>query len=86
MKAVLCLFLMAGVSYSHAEETVGEKVSSTAKDAKRGLKKGANRVQEAVCMKSDAKCLAQKAGNRMEEGGSTVKDKAVDVKESVDGK
>ena len=87
MKAVvLSLLLLTSVSFVQAEETVGEKMGSTANDAKRGVKKGANRVKEAFCAEGDAKCLAKKAGNRMEEGGSYVKDKAGDAKDAVDSK
>lgn len=87
MKAiVLSLLLLAGVSYVHAEETLGEKAAATADDAKRGVKKGAHRVQEAVCAEGDAKCLAKKAAHRAEEGGDYVKDKASEGKNAVDHK
>lgn len=80
---LLSAFLMFG-SVSFAERTTGEAASATANDAKRSMKKGANRVKEAVCMEGDAKCLAKKAKHRAEEGADTVKDKAHEVKDQVD--
>ncbi len=89
-KMILSLFLsaglLAGAQLAHAEETMGEKAKATGNTVKRSAKKGMNRVEEAVCMKGDAKCLAQKAGNRMEEGADYVKDKAVETKDAVDSK
>ncbi len=84
MSLVFCL--AAGVQFAHAEETMGEKAKATGKDMKRGMKKGVNNVKEAVCMEGDAKCLAKKAGNKMEEGADYAKDKAVQGKEAVDSK
>jgi len=87
MKAIiLSLMLLAGVSFVHAEETVGEKASATGHDMKRSMKKGVNNVKEAVCTEGDAKCLAKKAGHKMNEGGDYVKDKAVEGKNKVDSK
>lgn len=83
---ILSLLLVLGLGFAHAEETMGEKAKATGHDAKRAMKKGANRVKEAVCMEGDAKCLAKKAGHRMEEGADYVKDKAVETKEAVDSK
>ena len=87
MKAIIMsLLMLAGVSFVHAEETVGEKASAGAHNAKRSMKKGMHNVQEAVCAEGDAKCLAKKAGHKMEEGGDYVKDKAVEGKDKVDHK
>jgi hypothetical protein len=85
MKAViLSLLFVMGVNSVHAEETMGEKGAKTGHTIKRKVKKMGHRVEEAVCAKSDAKCLAEKAGNRMEEGADYVKDKAVETKDKVD--
>lgn len=47
-----------------------------------------NRTAEALCGKltgdSKVECLAKKAKNRVHEGTEVVKDKAVEVKNSVD--
>lgn len=79
---IFSFFALAGVA--HAEETMGEKAKATVNDAKRATKKGAHRVKEAVCMKGDAKCLQEKAQNRLKEGKDYVEDKAGEVKDKVD--
>lgn len=81
---LIAVFGFVGVGTVHAEETVGEKAVATGHDAKRAVKKGANRVKEAVCMENDAKCLAKKGKHRLQEGGDYVKDKAVEAKNAVD--
>lgn len=81
---VVAAFAMSAGLPAHAEETMGEKAQSTGRDAKRAVKKGANRVGEAVCMEGDMKCAAKKAKNRVNETGSAIGDKAKDAKESVD--
>ncbi len=89
MKKTACLFALAAsftltAAPSHAEETWGEKGASKGRDAKRAVKRGVNRVDEAFCMEGDVKCAAEKAGHRMEETADTVKDKARGVKDKVD--
>jgi uncharacterized low-complexity protein len=69
---------------AHAEETVGEKAQATAHDMKRSVKKSAHHAQEAVCAKSDAKCLAEKAKHRANEAGEATGDKAKEIKNDVD--
>ena len=87
MKAlIMSLMLVTAFSIAHAEETVGESAKATGHDIKRGAKKGVNRVKEAMCTEGDAKCLAKKAGHRMEEGGDYVKDKANETVDKVDKK
>lgn len=87
MKALLLTLALIGFTGAvHAEETMGEKVTDSAKDAKRAIKKGAHRVEEAVCMKGDAKCLAEKAKHRGTEAMDATKDKASEIKNKVDGK
>jgi hypothetical protein len=85
MKAIILTLALVGFTgAAHAEETVGEKTAATANDAGRAVKKGAHRVQEAVCAKSDAKCLAQKAKHRGEEAMEYTGDKAKELKNTVD--
>ena len=81
---VVAAFTMGAGLPSLAAETMGEKAQSTGRDAKRAVKKGANRVGEAVCMEGDMKCAAKKAKNRVNETGEAIGDKAKDAKESID--
>lgn len=80
----LTLTGLMGAGAVYAEETVGEKAQATGNDAARAVKKGAHRVEEAVCMENDAKCLAEKAKHRAQEAGDYTKDKAKEVKNTVD--
>ena len=82
---VLLVSLMGCVGIVHGAESVSEKVEATGNDAGRAVKSGAHRVQESVCAKSDAQCLAEKAKHRGEEGTDYAKDKAKELKNSVDG-
>lgn len=79
----LALFGFLGAT-AHAAETMGEKATATGHDAKRAVKKGVNRTKEAFCAEGDAKCLKDKAANRVEEGVDYTKDKAKEVKNKVD--
>lgn len=83
-KAIFVAALIGAMGFAHAEETMGEKAKATGRDAKHSLKKGTNRVGEKLCMDSDAECLAKKAGNRAEEAGGKVSDKAKELGNSVD--
>lgn len=82
------LVFIAALSFAapaaFAEETPAEKASATANDAKRSMKKGANRAKEIVCLESDAECLAKKAKHRATEGGDYMKDKAKETKDKID--
>ncbi len=85
----LAFFGLLGIaSVVHAEQTVGEKATVVGKDAKRAVKKSANRVEEGLCGKltgdSKASCLAKKAKNRATESKDAVVDKASEVKNAVD--
>jgi hypothetical protein len=86
MKAIILGLALIGLTSTavFAEETVGEKAKATTNDAARSVKKGAHRVQEAVCAESDAKCLAEKAKHRGEEAKDYTKDKASEIKNDVD--
>lgn len=83
-KIVIALALFGFLGVAHAEETMGEKASATMHDGKRAVKKGVNRTKEALCAEGDAKCLKDKAANRVEEGVDYTKDKAKEVKNKVD--
>ncbi len=62
-------------------QTAGEKVDATGNDVKRTAKKGANRVDEALCTGTKAECAAKKGKHRIEE----KKDELVDgAKKAVD--
>lgn len=82
--AALMFTGLMGAGALHAEETIGEKAAATANDAQRAVKKGAHRAEEMVCMEGDAKCLAEKAKHRAQEAGDYTKDKAKEVKNTVD--
>lgn len=85
MKTLIMICALVGFAATvHAEETAGEKTKVMANDTKRAMKKGAHRTEEMVCMKSDAKCLAEKAKHRASEAGDAVSDKASEVKNKVD--
>lgn len=91
MKNIIACFMIIAFSagtaaVSHAEETLTEKAQDTTRDAKRAVKKGANRVGEALCMEGDLKCAAKKAKNRATETKDSAVDKAKEVKESIDSK
>lgn len=65
-------------------QTVSEKAADKARDSKRATKKGMNRVKEAVCMKGDVKCTAEKAKHRIKEGTDATVDKAKELKDKAD--
>jgi hypothetical protein len=85
MKAlIMAVALMGMTGAAYCEETVGEKAEAAANDAGRSVKKGAHRVQEAVCAEGDVKCLSEKAKHRAEEGKDYTKDKAKEMKNDID--
>ncbi len=69
---------------AHAAESVGEKIQVGAKNTKRLIKKGANRVGEAVCLQGDLECTTKKAKNRLSETKDSTVDAAVELKNKVD--
>lgn len=84
---MICAVALFGfINFAHAEETLSEKAKATANDVKRSAKKGAHRVEEAMCAEGDAKCLKKKAENRVKEGSDYVKDKAEETKNAIDSK
>ncbi len=86
MRKVLAMLTAMGIlmSLAHAEETVGEKAKATGNTMARKMKKGAHRMQEAVCMEGDMKCAAEKGKHRVHEAGDAIGDKAKEVKDKVD--
>ena len=50
----------------------------------RKMKKGAHRMEEAVCNEGDMKCAAKKLKHRAQETGNTIEDKAKETKDKVD--
>lgn len=88
-KTGLVVFLMTFLlstmfQIAYADETVVEKIQSNSNDAKRGLKKGAHRTQEVLCMDGDLECAARKAKNRLIEAGDATADAASKVKNKID--
>lgn len=65
-------------------QSTGEKVKATGNDIKREVKKGAHRVEEAVCTGTKAECEAQKLKNRATEAKDSVVDGAKELKDKVD--
>ncbi|PZR09371.1 MAG: hypothetical protein DI536_22590 [Archangium gephyra] len=85
MKKLHLLGLLAmSLSLPAFAQSAGESIKDTANDAKRGVKKGANRVEETFCTGTKAECAAKKAKNRSEEASDAVKDKATEVKDKLD--
>ena len=67
----------------HAEYTTGEKVNEAAQDTGKNMKQAGRAIKDAVCMKGDAACAAQKAKHKMQNAGDEVSDKVDDVKKHV---
>lgn len=89
LKKLFVIALTLGVltNVVYAEETVGEKTEATVNNAKRAVKKGAHRVEEAVvCAEGDLKCAQKKVANRTKEAAQYVKDKAKEIKNKIDTK
>lgn len=85
MKRITLLGLMTmALSLPAFAQSAQESVKDTVNDAKRGVKKGANRVEETFCTGTKAECVGKKMKNRAEEAGDAAKDKAVEVKDKLD--
>lgn len=89
MKLLVVAMCMLGfLTTAQAEETITEKAAATTNSAKRTVKKGYNRTKEAMCGKltgdSKVECLAKEAKNNVQEGVDATKDKASEIKNSVD--
>lgn len=77
------LVITASPLKSFAETTVGEKVQEVGQDSAKNVKKGYRAAKDAVCMKGDVECAAQKAKHKLQNAGDEVSDKADDVKKKV---
>ncbi|MBK7864712.1 MAG: hypothetical protein IPJ65_40150 [Archangiaceae bacterium] len=84
IKLAAVLSLALGLTAAWADETLPEKAKVIKNDAARATKKAVNRVEEAVCAKSDAECLARKAKHRATEAGDAVGDKVSETKNKID--
>ena len=82
--AALTFAGLLGAGAVYADESVGEKAEAAGHDAARAVKKSAHRAEEAACMQGDAKCLEEKAKHRAEEASDYTKDKAKELKNTVD--
>lgn len=77
------MFTLVAAS-AKADETVSEQVEAAGNSTKRAVKKGANRISETVCTKSDAACAADKVQNRATEAKDSVVDGAKKVGNKID--
>ncbi len=82
---MMCVAMLAFMGFANAEQSATEKAADMGRDAKHSVKKGANRVKEAVCMEGDLKCAAKKAGHRVDEAADATKNKAKEMADKVDG-
>src|SRR5207244_1783692 len=82
--AALTFVGVLGASAVYADETVDEKAEAAGHDAARAVKKSAHRAEEATCMQSDTKCLEEKAKHRAQEASDYTRDKAKELKNTVD--
>jgi hypothetical protein len=83
-KSVSALILALLFTSAYALETENEKSGTTKQELKREVNKAGHRVEETVCMDSDAECLKQKVKHRTEEATETVKDKASEIRNKAD--
>ena len=70
-------------NFAHAnEETVGEKVSETASDAGKTVKKGARAVKDKSChmVKGKMQCAGEKVKHKAQNAADEIEDKVEDVK------
>ena len=87
LAAAAALTLNFGSVMAHAEEGVGEKMSDKSSEivdtTKSGLKKTGRAMKDAVCMKGDVACAAQKGKHKMQNGMDSVGDKANELGHDV---
>lgn len=76
--------LISGMTLqAQAETTAGERVQEVGQDAVKQSKKAGRAVKDAVCMKGDVECAAQKAKHKAQNVGDEISDKADDVKKKI---
>lgn len=83
-EAMKLLAVMALASAPAFAQSAVEQGKAAGNDVKREMKKGAHRVEEAVCTGTKAECAAKKAKNRGIEAKDKVVDEAKEVKDTVD--
>lgn len=71
-------------AFAFADQSASEKGAAAAHTVGRKMNKAGHRVTEALCAKSDAKCLARKAKHRAQETGEYVKDKTSEMGDKMD--
>ena len=85
MTALLALLAFSTITQvAYAEETTTEKIKVKAHDAKRAIRKSANRVEEIICMKGDVKCASMKMKNRTLEAKDATVDGVKEIKNKID--
>lgn len=67
-----------------AEETVGEKIETSANNAKRSIKREAHKIDESLCKKGSAECLGKQIKNRATELKDATVDGVKDLKNKAD--
>jgi uncharacterized protein YjbJ (UPF0337 family) len=80
----ICFIFTLFISSALAEETLLEKAESVGNATARTVRKGANRVSEAVCNKGKAECAGEKIKNRAQEAKDAVVDSAKELKNKID--
>ena len=81
---ISCLIFTQLIHSAFAEETILEKAETAGNATIRAVKKGVNRVSEAVCNKGKAVCAGEKIKNRAAEARDVVVDGAKELKNKID--
>lgn len=87
MKALLSALMICAASVAmsaQAEQTAGEKVKDSAKDAGRAVKSGANKVKHKLCTGTKAECAKERLKDGAEGAANATGDKIDEVKDKVD--
>ncbi|MCB1986024.1 MAG: hypothetical protein H6936_01550 [Burkholderiales bacterium] len=80
----LAILLMCLPFLANGVETMQESMQDLKNDAERKANQKMNRLEEAVCLKSETECLKQKAENRMQESTDAVVDKYEEITNVID--
>ncbi|MDO9182304.1 MAG: hypothetical protein Q7U04_07835 [Bacteriovorax sp.] len=76
MKLAMVLGLvLSSINLAHADNSISDQIQVKSNNVKRAVKEGVNQMKEMACSKGDAKCLAEKAKHRIEEGAEVISDK-----------
>ena len=68
---------------SFSETTVTEKIQEAGQDTAKTAKKGYRATKDALCMKGDVACAAQKMKHKAKNAGDEIEDKVDDVKKKI---